>query len=205
FAKQGIPPDPANPKSLGTTGTKLMGVSGQVRNPGLWEFEPGITLRELVYGYGGGPLPGRKVRAVIPGGLSMPVLRDEELDVKMGFEELVRAGSGLGTGTAIVMDDSCDMVEASVNIAHFFAHESCGQCTPCREGCHWMEKVLRRIAAGDGQASDLDLLETMFKGIEGRTICALADAAVWPVRSIVRKFRGDFLARMAPAPAAAGA
>jgi NADH-quinone oxidoreductase subunit F len=205
FAKQGIPPDPANPKSLGTTGTKLMGVSGQVRNPGLWEFEPGITLRELVYGYGGGPLPGRKVRAVIPGGLSMPILRDEELDVKMGFEELVRAGSGLGTGTAIVMDDSCDMVEASVNIAHFFAHESCGQCTPCREGCHWMEKVLRRIAAGDGQASDLDLLETMFKGIEGRTICALADAAVWPVRSIVRKFRGDFLARMAPAPAAAGA
>jgi len=85
------------------------------------------------------------------------------------------------------------------------SHESCGQCTPCREGCHWMEKVLRRIAAGDGQASDLDLLETMFKGIEGRTICALADAAVWPVRSIVRKFRGDFLARMAPAPAAAGA
>jgi NADH-quinone oxidoreductase subunit F len=205
FAKQGIPPDPANPKSLGTTGTKLMGVSGQVRNPGLWEFEPGITLRELVHGYGGGPLPGRRVKAVIPGGISMPVLRDDELDVKMGFEELVRAGSGLGTGTAIVMDDSCDMVEASVNIAHFFAHESCGQCTPCREGCHWMEKVLKRIAAGDGQPADLDLLETMFKGIEGRTICALADAAVWPVRSIVRKFRGDFLARMAPAPAAAGA
>jgi NADH-quinone oxidoreductase subunit F len=207
FSRQGIPPDPANPRSLGTTGTKLMGVSGQVRNPGLWEFEPGITLRELVHGYGGGPLSGRRVKCVIPGGISMPVLLESELDVKMGFEELVKAGSGLGTGTAIVMDDSCDMVEASVNIAHFFGHESCGQCTPCREGCHWMEKVLRRIAEGDGRPADLDLLETMFKSIEGRTICALADAAVWPVRSIVRKFRGEFLAKMAPAPspAAAGA
>ncbi|MCC7138586.1 MAG: NADH-quinone oxidoreductase subunit NuoF [Planctomycetes bacterium] len=205
FAKQGIAPDPANPRSNGTCGTKLMGVSGQVRTPGVWEFEPGITLRELVYGYGGGPLPGRKIKAVIPGGISMPVLLDHELDAKMGFDELVKAGSGLGTACAIVMDDSCDMVDASVNIAHFFAHESCGQCTPCREGCHWMEKVLHRIADGDGQPSDLDLLEGMFKSIEGRTICALADAAVWPVRSIVRKFRAEFLARMQPAPAPAGA
>jgi NADH-quinone oxidoreductase subunit F len=205
FAKQGIPPDPANPRSNGSTGTKLMGVSGQVKNPGLWEFEPGITLRELVYGYGGGPLPGRTIRGVIPGGISMPILLEGELDVKMGFDELLKAGSGLGTGTAIVMDDSCDMVEACVNIAHFFGHESCGQCTPCREGCHWMEKVFRRIADGDGQPSDLDLLESLFKGIEGRTICFLADAAVWPVRSIVRKFRGDFLAKMAAAPTPAGA
>jgi NADH-quinone oxidoreductase subunit F len=200
FAKQGIPPEPGNPRSNGTTGTKLMGVSGQVRTPGCWEFQGGITVRELVYGYAGGPLPGRKVKAVIPGGLSMPVLLDHELDAKMGFEELVKAGSGLGTACAIVMDDSCDMIDASINIAHFFAHESCGQCTPCREGCHWMERVLRRIADGDGQPSDLDLLEAMFKGIEGRTICALADAAVWPIRSIVRKFREEFLAKMKPAP-----
>ncbi len=205
FAKQGIPPEPNNPRSAGTAGTKLMGVSGQVANPGVWEFEAGITARELVYGYGGGPLPGRKIKAVIPGGVSMPVLLDSELDVKMGFDDLVKAGSGLGTACAIVMDDSCDLVEASVNIAHFFAHESCGQCTPCREGCHWMEKVLKRIAAGEGDPSDLDLLEAMFKQIEGRTICALADAAVWPVRSIVRKFRGEFLAKMAPAPAATSA
>jgi NADH-quinone oxidoreductase subunit F len=182
-----------------------MGVSGQVRTPGCWEFEPGITLRELVYGWGGGPLPGRKIKAVIPGGLSMPVLTDAELDVKMGFDDLVKAGSGLGTACAIVMDDSCDMVEASINIAHFFAHESCGQCTPCREGCHWMEKVLHRIAEGEGQPSDLDLLEAMFVQIEGRTICALADAAVWPVRSIVRKFRGEFLAKMATVPSPVGA
>ena len=93
FAKQGIPPDPANPRSLGTAGTKLMGVSGQVQTPGCWEFEAGITLRELVYGYGGGPLPGRTIKAVIPGGLSMPVLTDAELDVKMGFDDLVKAGS----------------------------------------------------------------------------------------------------------------
>jgi len=205
FAKQGIGPDPANPRSLGTAGTKLMGVSGQVRTPGVWEFEAGITLKELVYGYGGGPLPGRKVKAVIPGGLSMPVLLDGELDVKMGFDDLVKAGSGLGTACAIVMDDSVDMVEASVNIAHFFAHESCGQCTPCREGCHWLEKILQRIVDGDGQEGDLALMESLYKNIEGRTICALADAAVWPLRSILRKFRGEFLAKMAPAPAAAGA
>jgi NADH-quinone oxidoreductase subunit F len=200
FARQGIPPDPQNPKSLGTSGTKLMGVSGQVRTPGVWEFEPGITLRELVYGYGGGPLPGRKVKAVIPGGLSMPVLRDDELDVKMGFDDLQKAGSGLGTGCAIVMDDSCDLVAASVNIAHFFADESCGQCTPCREGCHWLEKILERILEGHGTPADLDLMESLYGGIEGRTICALADAAVWPLRSILRKFRSEFTAKMAATP-----
>ena len=205
FAKQGIGPDPANPRSLGTAGTKLMGVSGQVRTPGVWEFEAGITLKDLVYGYGGGPLPGRKIKAVIPGGLSMPVLLDGELDVKMGFDDLVKAGSGLGTACAIVMDDSVDMVEASVNIAHFFAHESCGQCTPCREGCHWLEKILQRIVDGDGQEGDLALMESLYRNIEGRTICALADAAVWPLRSILKKFRGEFLAKMAPAPAATGA
>ncbi len=205
FAAQGIPPDPANPKSLGTAGTKLMGVSGQVATPGLWEFEAGITLRELVYGYGGGPLPGRKVKAVIPGGLSMPVLTDAELDVKMGFDDLVKAGSGLGTACAIVMDDTCDMVEASINIAHFFAHESCGQCTPCREGCHWLEKILVRIRDGEGQPSDLDLMESLYRNIEGRTICALADAAVWPLRSILRKFRTEFFARIRPAPEPAAA
>ena len=202
FAKQGIPPDPANPRSLGTAGTKLMGVSGQVMTPGCWEFEAGITVRELVYGYGGGPLPNRKVKAVIPGGLSMPVLTDAELDVKMGFDDLAKAGSGLGTACAIVMDDSCDLVEASINIAHFFAHESCGQCTPCREGCHWLEKILERIAAGEGQPSDLDLMERLYGNIEGRTICALADAAVWPLRSILKKFRGEFLAKMSAAPEA---
>jgi NADH-quinone oxidoreductase subunit F len=200
FARQGIAPDPQNPKSLGTAGTKLMGVSGQVRTPGVWEFEAGITLRELVYGYGGGPLPGRRVKAVIPGGLSMPVLRDDELDVKMGFDDLQKAGSGLGTACAIVMDDSCDMVAASVNVAHFFADESCGQCTPCREGCHWLEKILHRILEGEGTPADLDLMESLYTGIEGRTICALADAAVWPLRSILRKFRSEFTAKMSAAP-----
>jgi NADH-quinone oxidoreductase subunit F len=130
----------------------------------------------------------------------MPVLRDDELDVKMGFDDLVKVGSGLGTACAIVMDDSCDLVEASVNIAHFFADESCGQCTPCREGCHWLEKILERILHGEGTPADLDLMESLYTGIEGRTICALADAAVWPLRSILRKFRQEFLARMTAAP-----
>lgn len=198
FADQGIPPDPDNPRSVGSAGTKLMGVSGDIKTPGCWEFEFGITLRELVYGYGGGPLDGRKIKAVIPGGVSMPVLLDEELDVKMGFDDLQKAGSGLGTACAIVMDDSCCMIEASENIAHFFADESCGQCTPCREGCHWLEKIYKKIKNGDGTRADLDLLESLYVNIEGRTICALADAAVWPLRSILRKFRHEFIAKMSP-------
>jgi NADH-quinone oxidoreductase subunit F len=196
FADMGIPPDPDNPRALGSAGTKLMGVSGSVKNPGVWEFEFGITVRELIYDYAGGPLDGRSVKAVIPGGLSMPVLKADELDVAMGYDALVKVGSGLGTATAIVMDDSCDMVEACENIAHFFADESCGQCTPCREGCHWMEKIFKRILGGEGTPADIDLLENLFVNIEGRTICALADAAVWPLRSIVRKFRHEFLAKM---------
>lgn len=196
FSDLGIAPDPDNPRSLGSSGTKLMGASGDVKNPGLWEFEFGITLKELIYDYAGGPLEGRKIKAVIPGGLSMPVLKEDELDVKMGFDDLVAVGSGLGTATAIIMDDACNMVEACENIAHFFADESCGQCTPCREGCHWMEKIFRRINEGKGEPADLDLLESLFVNIEGRTICALADAAVWPLRSIVRKFRHEFLAKM---------
>jgi len=205
FAAQGIPPEKDNPKSMGSSGTKLMGVSGSVKNPGLWEFEFGITVRELVYDYAGGPLPGRKIKAVIPGGISMPVLRDDELDVKMGFDDLVRAGSGLGTACAIVMDDGVDMVDASENIAHFFADESCGQCTPCREGCHWLEKIYRRINAGEGTEADLDLLAHLFPQIEGRTICALADAAVWPLRSILQKFRPEFEAKLVKSRSAVGA
>ncbi len=205
FADQGIAPDADNPRSMGSAGTKLMGVSGGVKNPGVWEFEFGITARQLIYDYAGGPLEGRSIKAVIPGGLSMPVLTDEELDVKMGFDDLVKVGSGLGTACAIVMDDTVDMVEACENIAHFFADESCGQCTPCREGCHWLEKIYRRINAGKGTEADLDLLEHLFPQIEGRTICALADAAVWPLRSILKKFRHEFEAKLATAPAAAGA
>jgi NADH-quinone oxidoreductase subunit F len=210
FAAQGIQPDPDNPRSMGSAGTKLMGVSGNVKNPGVWEFEFGISVRELVEGYGGGAPDGRTIKAVIPGGLSMPVLTETELDVPMGFDDLVKAGSGLGTACAIVMDDSVDMVEASENIAHFFADESCGQCTPCREGCHWLEKIYRKINEGHGTEADLDLLEHLFPQIEGRTICALADAAVWPLRSILKKFRHEFEAKLSTAneprqPAAAGA
>lgn len=203
FAKQGIPPDPDNPRSNGSTGTKLMGVSGSVKTPGCWEFEFGITARQLIYDYAGGPLDGRTIKAVIPGGLSMPVLKEDELDVPMGFDDLVKVGSGLGTACAIVMDDSCCMIEACENIAHFFADESCGQCTPCREGCHWMEKIFKRFMAGQGTRADLDLLEGLFVNIEGRTICALADAAVWPLRSIIRKFRHEFVAKMSPEEQAA--
>ena len=196
FAAQGIQPDPDNPRAVGSAGTKLFGLSGDIQTPGCWEFEFGITLKQLIFEYGDGPLDGRKVKAVIPGGVSMPVLTGEELDVPMGFDTLVKAGSGLGTACAIVMDDSRDMVEVCENIAHFFADESCGQCTPCREGCHWLEKIYKKFNAGQGQASDLVLLENLFFNIEGRTICSLADAAVWPLRSIQRKFREEFVQKM---------
>ena len=207
FADQGIGPDPDNPKSMGSSGTKLMGVSGAVKNPGVWEFEFGITLRELIYDYAGGPLDGRTIKAVIPGGLSMPVLLDDALDVKMGCDDLVKAGSGLGTARAIEMDDSVDPSEASDHLAHFYADESCGQCTHRRDGCHWLEKIYRRINAGEGTPADLDLLEHLFPQIDGRTICALAAGAVWPLRSLVAKFRPELEAKLASkkAPATAGA
>ena len=177
----------------GHTGTLLFGVSGHVRKPGVYELPTGTLLTEIIYDICGGVPGDKKIKAVIPGGSSMPPLRGDELEgVKMDEESLKPLGTHIGTGGIMVMDEDTDLVKVTLRIAHFYHHESCGQCTPCREGCGWMEKVLKRVEKGDATTKDLDLLVTIANNIEGNTICALGDAAAWPVRGFITKFREEF-------------
>jgi len=182
-------------RSLGTEkspGTTIFGVSGHVRRPGLFELPLGTRLDEIVFQHAGGPPEGRKVKAVIPGGVSMPVLPAHQLDVPMANEFLRERKTMLGTGGIMVMDDTTCMVRASCVIAYFFRDESCGQCTQCREGTGWMHKIIARIERGAGQPSDLEVLLDVAAKMEGQTICAFADAAAWPIQGMLRHFRGDF-------------
>jgi NADH-quinone oxidoreductase subunit F len=176
------------------TGPKLYGLSGHVKRPGIYELPMGVPLMELIEEHGGGMMrPDRGLKAVIPGGSSVPVLRaDECRDLRMDFDSLARAGTMLGSAGVIVMDESTCMVRAMERLAHFYAHESCGQCTPCREGCGWMEKILHRIERGTGRMEDIDLLLTISRHMMGTTICPLADAAAMPCESFVKKFRDEF-------------
>lgn len=178
------------------TGTKVYCLSGHVKKPGLYEFPMGITLRELIYDHAGGMRSDKKLKAVIPGGASMPVLTPGEIDVKMDFDSLAKIGSHLGSAGIMIMDESVCMVDACLNLSKFFAHESCGQCTPCREGMSWMEMILDRIEHGRGTEKDVDLLLDIANNIEGRTICAFGEAGAWPVRAIVTKFRDEFEAHI---------
>ena len=207
---------------LGTpnnTGTRIVSISGQVRKPGYYEIEVGkVTLGELINdpAFGGGLREGRKLKAVIPGGSSAKVFKAGErfklkrrsldgketeqeldmLDLPYDFDSLIAAGSMSGSGAIIVLDDSADIVGALANIAEFYAHESCGQCTPCREGSLWMAKALHRLAHGEGRASDADYLVRIANNIPGgRTICAFGEACAWPVQSFVGKFKDEFVAR----------
>ena len=175
------------------TGPKLYGLSGHINRPGVYEAPMGISLRTLIDEYGGGVPGGRPVKGVIPGGASCPVLRGDEIDIAMDFDTLTRAGSLFGTGTPVIMDDTTCMVRAAWITARFFAHESCGQCTPCREGCGWMQRILWKIETGRGEERDLDILLSVTDQIEGNTICALGDAAAWPTRGFAKKFRDEFL------------
>jgi len=182
--------------ALGTPksgGTRLFCVSGNVKQPGIYEKPVHYNLRKLIYEDCGGPPSGRPVKAVIPGGSSSPVLRGDEIDVSMEFDALKAAGTMAGSGGVIVMDDSVCMVRALSRIAMFYAEESCGQCTPCRQGTPWMEHLLERIEHGEGTRSDVELLEQLPGNIMGQTICALGDAAAMPVQSFVKKFRKEFL------------
>jgi NADH-quinone oxidoreductase subunit F len=175
------------------TGPKLYCLSGHVKRPGVYEGPMGTPLKELIYELGGGMLhDDRPLKAVIPGGSSVPVLRAEECDVDLDFDSLAAAGTMLGSAGVMVMDSSTCMVKAIERISHFYAHESCGQCTPCRQGCGWMEKVLTRIENGGGRQQDMDLLKTIADNIQGNTICPLGDAAAMPVASFVTKFRDEF-------------
>ncbi|WEX90204.1 NADH-quinone oxidoreductase subunit NuoF [Sinorhizobium garamanticum] len=177
-------------------GPKLYCVSGQVRKPGLYELPMGIPLKELVEEHAGGPLPGRKIKAVIPGGVSAPVIPEHALEVGMDFDSLSAAGSMLGSAGVIVVDDSTCMVKVATRIIEFFHHESCGKCTPCREGLNWVVKVLRRIEAGEGAPGDLEQLDMLCKGIFGNTFCALGDGAAMGLRAALKHFREEFVAHI---------
>jgi NADH-quinone oxidoreductase subunit F len=180
---------------LGTAkqgGTRLFSVSGHVNRPGLYEAPAGITLRQLIEDQAQGVRGGRRLKAVVPGGISAKVLTAREIDVRMDFDSLTAAGTMAGSAGVIVMDETTCMVEALQAAAKFFAHESCGQCSPCREGTGWIHRILQRIAAGRGRLRDLDDLLGIARDMEGKTICVFADAAAWPVQSYITKFRAEF-------------
>jgi NADH-quinone oxidoreductase subunit F len=172
-------------------GTRLFCVSGHVVRPGLYEESVGVTLRNLIE-RAGGVRDGNKLKAVIPGGMSAKILRADEIDVAMDFNSLMAAGSMAGSGGVIVMDETTSMIDALSSAARFFADESCGQCSPCREGTGWIHRIMRRIPEGRGTVQDLDDLLAIAGDMEGKTICVFADAAAWPVQSYIAKFRDDF-------------
>jgi NADH-quinone oxidoreductase subunit F len=196
FKSLGTPADPNDPRDPGSYGPKLFGVSGHVNRPGCYEAPLGIAARELIDHFGGGVWKGRKPKAVIPGGLSTGVMSAEELDTPLDFSAPMKVDClGLGTGCAVVLDETYSMVDFLHNSCRFFAHESCGQCTPCREGTHWALQMLERIKAGRGRLRDLDLLLEIADNIgilPGTTICGLADGAAWPIKNAIRKFRNEF-------------
>jgi NADH-quinone oxidoreductase subunit F len=184
FTKIGAPKHP---------GTLLFGVSGHVNKPGVYELPTGTPLMTIINDYCGGVIGGKEIKMVIPGGSSMPPLtREECLTAKMDNESHKEFGSSIGTAGVMVMDEDTDLLKVLIRISKFYYHESCGQCTPCREGCGWMLRVLRRIHEGKGRINDLDLLISVAENIEGNTVCALGDAAAWPVKWTIRKFRSEF-------------
>ena len=181
-----------------TTGTRLVGVSGHVERPGDFEIDPAkTTIRDLIYEHAGGVWKGRKLKAVIPGGSSVPVMPADAIDVPFTYGAVKEAGSLAGAAGVIVMDETTCMVDALLNLMQFYHHESCGQCTPCREGTGWLEKLVTRIWRGEGKPSDIDLLDSVADTIggaqAGKTICFLADSAVMPTKSFLEHFRGDFV------------
>ncbi|MEY2407889.1 MAG: NADH-quinone oxidoreductase subunit, partial [Verrucomicrobiota bacterium] len=206
---------------LGTpnnTGTRIVSLSGDVKRPGYFEIEVGkVTLGELIHheNFGRGLRDGRQLKAIIPGGSSAKVLKAGEvfklnrkgadgqmakvdvslLDLPYDFDSLQQAGTMSGSSAIIVMDDSRDMVECLANVAEFYAHESCGQCTPCREGSLWMAKALHRLTHGEGRVADANYLTKIATNIQGRTICAFGEACAWPVLSFVNKFKDEFEAK----------
>jgi len=182
FAALGVP---------NSAGTKLFQISGHVERPCVVEEEMGIPLRELLDKHAGGVRGGwDNLLAVIPGGSSMPLIRAEQCqDLTLDFDALTKLKSGLGTGCIIVMDKSTDPIKAITRIAYFYKHESCGQCTPCREGTGWMYRVLERMQRGEAEKREIDLLFDVTKQVESHTICALGDAAAWPVQGLIRNFR----------------
>jgi NADH-quinone oxidoreductase subunit F len=184
---------------LGTetsTGTKLVSVSGDVQKPGNYEITLGMPSREIIYGLAGGPFPGREIKFWFPGGSSAPVLTKDELDLPYDFDSMAKAGSMLGSGAIIVVDDSHTVLEVAMKVAKFYAHESCGKCVPCREGTNWTVKMLERIASGEATPMDLDIMASVQEQIIGNCLCVLGDAMAMPIGSMVEKFRGELEAEI---------
>ena len=173
-------------------GTRLLCVSGHVNKPGIYEIPLGMNMKKFIYEVAGGIRGGKKIKAVIPGGSSCPLLKADEIDIPMDYDSLAKAGSMLGSGGMVVMDEDTCMVDMARRIMHFYAHESCGWCIPCREGTSWLRKMLERFHAGFGRPEDIDMVGDLAKNMLGRTLCPLGDAAAMPTISIVTKFRGEF-------------
>ncbi len=193
---------------LGTensTGTKLVSVSGDVRRPGNYEIELGVPSREIIYGLAGGPFDGREIKLWFPGGSSSPVLTKDDLDVPYDFDAMAKAGTMLGSGAIIVVDDSHTVLEVAQKVAKFYAHESCGKCVPCREGTNWTVKMLDRISSGEATPMDLDIMASVQEQIIGNCLCVLGDAMAMPIGSMVQKFRGELEAEIEAARVRAGA
>lgn len=181
--------------SIGTAeskGPKIYSVSGHVNRPGNYELPLGISLKEIIYKHAGGIPGGKRLKAVIPGGASTPMLPGDRVDIPMAFETLEEAGSALGTGAIIVMDETTCMVEASRRLSKFFAHESCGRCPPCRIGSQRIFEILDRIENGLGHPGDIELLLELANGIDGHTFCPMGSGLVNPVRSAIQHFRAEF-------------
>jgi NADH-quinone oxidoreductase subunit F len=174
-------------------GPKLFAVSGHVKKPGVYELPMGLTIRDLIFSHCGGMLGDKAFKAVIPGGASAPMLPAADLDTPMDYESIAEKGSMLGSAGVVVMDDSTCMVKTAYIINRFFSHESCGKCTPCRDGTPWMTQILGRLEYGEGREGDVELLESLCTGIFGRCFCALGDAAVMALRGALKHFKGEFL------------
>ena len=186
-------------RGIGTeksSGTTIFGISGHVARPGLYELPLGTPLEEIIFDHAGGVPGGRKIKGVIPGGVSMPILPAGQLDVKMANEFLRERDTLLGTGGIIVMDETTCMVRTACVISWFFRDESCGQCTQCREGTAWMHQLVMRLERGDGTLEDIGILRDIAAKMEGQTICAFADAAAWPIQGLLRHFFADFEAHV---------
>lgn len=192
-------------KKIGTeksTGTRLFSVSGPLKKPGVYEIELGTPLMELINDLCGGMADGYQLKAIIPGGSSVPILTaDECKTANMDFESMMEHNTMLGSGAVIVLPENVDIVESTYRLAHFYAHESCGQCTPCREGTHWVADLLKKIKKGEGTRKDLDLIISLMVNMEGgTTVCPLADACVGAVRPTIQKYRSEFEARLKQEP-----
>jgi NADH-quinone oxidoreductase subunit F len=182
FIKKGLPKD---------GGTRIFGVSGMVKKPGIYELPLGTNLRTIIFDHAGGMKDGKQLKAVIPGGMSAPILTADEIDLPMDFDSLADAGSMLGSAAIIVIDRETSILDVLKAVAKFYSHESCGQCTPCRIGTSWIHKIVKRLAGGEGEPDDIDTIIRLAGNIKGKTLCPLGDAAALPILSICRKFRSE--------------